>query len=64
MAFAVLTDATFDKIEIVVYPRVLLSSVSIIAKDKVVIIDGKLTEREGNKQIICENIEELTSVDN
>jgi DNA polymerase-3 subunit alpha len=64
MAFAVLTDATFDKIEIVVYPRVLLSSVSIIAKDKVVIIDGKLTEREGNKQIVCENIEELTSVDN
>ncbi len=64
MAFAVLTDATFDKIELVVYPRVLLNSVSIIAKDKVVIIDGKLTERDGNKQIVCESIEELTSVDN
>lgn len=63
MAFAVLTDTTFDKIELVVYPRVLLNSVSILARDKVVIIDGKITERDGNKQIVCENIEELTSVD-
>jgi DNA polymerase-3 subunit alpha len=63
MAFAVLTDTTFDKIELVVYPRVLLNSVSIIVKDKVVLIDGKITERDGNKQIVCESIEELTSAD-
>lgn len=64
MAFVVLTDTAFDKIEVIIYPRVLLNSVSIVAQDKVVIIDGKLTEREGNKQIVCESIEELTSVDN
>jgi DNA polymerase-3 subunit alpha len=63
MAFVVLTDTDFDKIEVVIYPRILLNSVSIIAQDKVVIIDGKLTEREGNKQIVCDSIEELRSVD-
>ena len=63
MAFVVLTDTAFDKIEVVIYPRVLLNSVSIVAQDKVVIIDGKLTEREGNKQVVCDSIEELKSID-
>jgi len=63
MAFVVLTDVALDKIEIVIYPRILLNSVSIVAQDKIVVVDGKLTEREGNKQIVCDSIEELRSID-
>ncbi len=58
MLFVKLEDLT-DKIEVVVFPRIMEKNPAAFRENKVVFIRGKLDNRDGVKKIICDYIEEI-----
>jgi len=58
MLFMTLEDLT-DKIEVVVFPGVIERNPIVFRENKIVLISGRINERDGNQKLICENIEEI-----
>ena len=58
MFFIGVEDLT-DKIEVVVFPKVVERNYGIFQEDKIVFIKGRINERDGIPKIICESIEEV-----
>ncbi|MAG28937.1 DNA polymerase III subunit alpha [bacterium] len=59
MAFATLQDLT-GTIEAIVFPRSYAKHKQQLVQDQIVIVSGKTESRQGNMQIICNDIELLT----
>lgn len=60
MLFVHMEDLS-DRIEMVVFPRVLSETPRVFRENAVVLVDGKLDERDGEQKIICNRIKELTA---
>jgi len=58
MLFLNLEDLT-DKIEVIVFPRIIEKNPTLFQENKIVLISGKVDNRDGIPKIICENIEEI-----
>ncbi len=59
MLFIKLEDLT-DKIEVVVFPRVMEENPAAFRENKIVLIQGKLDDRGGERKLICNSIEEIS----
>lgn len=60
MMFVELEDLT-DKIEVVVFPRVLDSYAKMLTEGNIILMKGRIDRRNGSLQMIGESVEELTS---
>ena len=60
MMFVELEDLT-DKMEVVVFPRVLDSYTKMLTEGNIILIKGRIDRRNGSLQMIAESVEELTS---
>jgi DNA polymerase-3 subunit alpha len=58
MLFVSLEDLT-DKIEVVVFPGIIETNPTALQENKIVFIQGKISNRDGTPKIICETIEEI-----
>ena len=58
MLFTKLEDWA-NKIEVVVFPDVLARDAELWAEDKIVIVKGRVSDRNGNLSIICDTAQEL-----
>lgn len=58
MLFVELEDST-DKIEIVVFPKVLEQTATAWQEDKIVLVSGRLNERDNSLKILCDNVKVL-----
>jgi len=58
MVFTRLADYD-NSIEVVLYPAILSSYVSVLREDKVLLIEGRMDKRNGSYQIIGERLEEI-----
>jgi len=58
MLFLNLEDLT-DKIEVIVFPKVIEKNPTLFQENKIVLISGKVDNRDGVPKIICEEIEEI-----
>lgn len=58
MLFLSLEDLT-DKIEVVAFPGIVEKNPTIFQENKIVLISGRVDNREGTPKIICEEIEEI-----
>ncbi|MFH1713962.1 MAG: OB-fold nucleic acid binding domain-containing protein, partial [Patescibacteria group bacterium] len=61
MLFAKIEDLT-DKIEVVVFPKVMEKNPDAFAENKIVFVRGKLDNRDGVKKIICDYVEEIKEI--
>ena len=61
MLFLALEDMT-DKIEVVVFPTIIERNPSLFQENKVVMISGRMDDRDGVPKVICEEIEEITEI--
>jgi len=59
MLFVQLEDLT-DKIEVLVFPRVLERNPSIFKEENIVIVEGTLNDKDGEAKLLCDSIRELT----
>ena len=48
-----------NKIEIVVFPDILLKNPDIWQEDKIIMVEGKVSDRNGNLSVICDSVREL-----
>lgn len=60
MLFLNLEDLT-DSIEVVVFPRMIEKNPEALQENKIVLVTGRLDERNGEKKFVAEEIEELIS---
>ncbi|MBI2635574.1 MAG: DNA polymerase III subunit alpha [Parcubacteria group bacterium] len=58
MLFTKLEDWA-NKIEVVVFPDILEKNPEIWAEDKIIMVGGKVSDRNGNISVICEDVQEL-----
>ena len=58
MLFISLEDQQ-DRIEVIAFPRVIERNPTVFQENKIVMISGKVDNREGSPKIICEEIEEV-----
>jgi len=58
MLFMNLEDLT-DKIEVIVFPRMIERSPSLFQENKIVLISGRIDVRGGVQKLICEKVEEI-----
>ena len=58
MLFVKLEDLT-DKVEVVVFPSVLERNPVVFQENKVVLVAGRVDQRDNTPKIICEEIEEI-----
>jgi DNA polymerase-3 subunit alpha len=58
MLFVNLEDQT-SKIEVIAFPNVLEKQSQLFQEEKIVIIQGKVDNRDGTPKVICEKIEEI-----
>ncbi len=58
MVFTRLADYD-NSIEVVLYPAILSSYLSVLREDKVLLVEGRMDKRNGNYQIIGERLEEI-----
>ena len=58
MLFLSLEDLT-DRIEVVAFPGIVEKNPAIFQENKIVLISGRVDNREGTPKIICEEIEEI-----
>ncbi len=58
MAFLNLSDEN-KNIEIVLFPSVLNQYLTVLAQDKIVVVEGKVDKRNGSYQVIGEKLEEI-----
>jgi len=58
MLFITLEDGS-GKIEIIVFPKQLEKNPAIWQEDKVVLISGKVSNRNDELKIICDSVEEI-----
>jgi DNA polymerase-3 subunit alpha len=59
MLFVRLEDSK-SKIEVIVFPNVLDRTATIWQEDKIVLITGKVNDRDEEVKIICDNVEEIS----
>ena len=62
MVFTRISDYT-NSIEVVLYPSVLENNLSALEEDKVVLVEGRIGQKNGNFQIIGERLEEIKTLD-
>jgi DNA polymerase-3 subunit alpha len=60
MAFAKVEDVS-GTVEVVVFPSIYEQSPDLWVKDRLVMIEGKLQEREGELNVLCEKGQEITA---
>ena len=60
MLFLNLEDLT-DSIEVVVFPRTIEKNPSALQENKIILVTGRLDERNGDKKFVAEEIQELIS---
>lgn len=60
MLFLNLEDLT-DSIEVVVFPRIIERNPGALQENKIVLVTGRLDERNGDKKFVAEDIQELVS---
>ena len=60
MLFTTLEDGT-GRAEILVFPKLLEKNPIIWQEDKLVLISGKVTDRNDEVKIICDSVEEIKS---
>jgi len=58
MLFTKLEDWA-NKIEVVVFPDILLKNQEIWVEDKIIIVRGKVSDRNGNLSVICDAVQEF-----
>jgi DNA polymerase-3 subunit alpha len=58
MLFTKLEDEK-NSIEVVVFPTVILKNPEVFQENKIVLVEGRVDEKDGVPKIICENIEEI-----
>ena len=58
MLFLNLEDST-DKIEVVVFPGVIHKNPSVFQENKIVLVSGRVDNRDGVLKLICDDIEEI-----
>jgi len=58
MLFVKLEDLT-ARIEVLVFPRVLAQNPSIWQEDKILMIRGRLSDKDGEPKILCEEAKEV-----
>ncbi len=58
MLFVNLEDLT-DKIEVIVFPRIIEHNPSVFQENKIVMISGKVDSKDGTPKLICEEAEEI-----
>ncbi len=58
MLFIKLEDLT-DKIEVVAFPGVIERNPSVFQENKIVLVSGRVDNRDGVSKIICEEVEEI-----
>ncbi|MCX6785336.1 MAG: DNA polymerase III subunit alpha [Candidatus Komeilibacteria bacterium] len=61
MVFATLTDET-GSVEVLVFPTVLEKNQNQWAEDQIILINGKLTDKDGSPKVICDNMRTLTAI--
>ena len=54
-----MVEGITDKIEVVVFPSVLSKNPSVFQENKIVLIFGRVSERDGSPKIIAERVEEI-----
>lgn len=59
MLFVQIEDSR-SKIEVIVFPNVLDRTATVWQEDKIVLITGKVSDRDEEVKIICDNVEEIT----
>ena len=62
MLFSKLDDYSNTRIEVVVFPNALETSLQVWQEDNVVLIEGKLDSRQGDLKFICERAELVESI--
>ena len=58
MLFVKLEDLT-NKIEVIAFPKIIEKNPTVFQENKIVLISGKVDNRDGVPKIICEDIEEI-----
>lgn len=58
MLFVGLEDLT-DKIEVVVFPRIIERNPAPFQENKIVLVSGRMDSRDGIPKLICDDIEEI-----
>jgi len=61
MLFAKIEDLT-DKIEIVVFPKIMEKNPNVFVENKIVFVRGKLDNRDGVRKIVCDYVEEIKEI--
>ncbi|TSC72888.1 MAG: DNA polymerase III subunit alpha [Parcubacteria group bacterium Gr01-1014_38] len=59
MAFATLEDQT-GSIEVLVFPKVLAANPGLWAEDHVLIVEGRVNDRDGVPKVLCEEAEQVS----
>jgi DNA polymerase III subunit alpha len=48
-----------DKIEVVVFPRIIEKNSAVLQENKIVMVTGKVDNRNDSAKIICDKVEEI-----
>ena len=59
MIFATIEDLAQQNLEVVVFNSVLEKTASVWAENTPVVVEGKITERDGETKMICEKAKRL-----
>ena len=59
MAFVKL-DSTFLTTEVLVFPKVFEHTKELVVEDKIVLVEGKVSEKEGEYNVLCNSLIEIT----
>jgi len=59
MLFVELEDLS-GRIEVVVFPKVLEQTAAAWQEDKIVLVSGRLNERDTNLKLLCDNVKVIT----
>ena len=62
MLFLELEDIT-DKIEVLVFPSSLERNPTVFQEDKIVMVKGRINDRDGTVKVLCDEAEEILEHD-
>ncbi len=57
--FFIKTEDLTSKIEVIIFPKIVEQNPNIFQENKIVLIKGRVDQRDGTPKIICEEIEEI-----
>jgi len=58
MLFVQIEDMT-GRIEVIVFPNTLEQTATIWQEEKIILVSGRISDRDGNLKIICDNVKVL-----